>query len=104
MGCGTFPNVHEGAEFMTHRLGRRVASYAGYSGGGGDWQAQGDRIMGMDYDDWLQTKVAFGAPEMVADRLRQLQKELALTHIVYEIDLGNHLSYDLQLNSLRLFN
>ena len=99
-----YADPREGAEFMAQRLGLRVASYATYGGTTGDWQSQGDKILGMDYDDWLRDKVAYGTPEMVADRLHQLQEELALTQIIYEIDLGNHLPYDLQMNSLRLFN
>ena len=81
-----------------------MAGYADYGGTTGDWQTEGDRILGMDYDDWLRDKVAFGTPEMVTDRLRQLEEELSLTQIIYEIDLGNHLPLEMQLSSLRLFN
>ena len=99
-----YADPREGAEFMAKRLGVRVAGYADYGGTTGDWQTEGDRILGMDYDDWLRDKVAFGTPEMVTDRLRQLEAELSLTQIIYEIDLGNHLPLEMQLSSLRLFN
>ena len=94
----------EGALFMAQRLGERVAGYADYRGTTGDWGAEGDKILGMDYDDWLRDKVAYGTPEQVTARLLQLQGELKLTQLIYEIDLGNRLPYEMQLSSLRLFN
>lgn len=99
-----YSDPREGAEFMYQRLGNRVLSYAEYGGTTGDWQAEGDRIMGMDYDDWLRDKVAYGTPDTVAQRIRQLRDDLGLTQFIYEIDLGNHLPLEMQLNSLRLFN
>ena len=99
-----YQDPREGALFMARRLGERVAGYADYGGTTGDWGTEGSRILGMDYDDWLRDKVAYGTPEQVTRRLRQLQADLDLTQIIYEIDLGNQLPYELQLNSLRLFN
>ena len=58
----------------------------------------------MSYDDWLRDKVAFGTAEMVTAQLSQLQQELGLTRIIYEINYGNLLSWDLQVNSLRRFH
>ena len=89
---------------MYQRLGNRVLSYSEYGGTTGDWQAEGDRIMGMDYEDWLRDKVAYGTPDTVARRIRQLRDDLGLTQFIYEIDLGNQLPLEMQLNSLRLFN
>ena len=94
-----YADPREGAEFMAQRLGQRVVSYAEYGATTGNWQAEGDRILEMDYDAWLENKVAYGTPDMVADRLRQLTEEMELTHIIYEVDLGNHLPLELQLNS-----
>ena len=94
----------EGAIFMYQRLGNRVLSYAEYGGTTGSWQNEGDRILGMDYDDWLRDKVAYGTPDTVAQRIRQLRDDLGLTQFIYEIDLGNQLPLEMQLNSLRLFN
>ncbi len=99
-----YSDPREGAIFMYERLGNRVLSYAEYGGTTGDWQAEGDRIMGMDYDDWLRDKVAYGTPDTVAQRIRQLRDDLGLTQFIYEIDLGNRLPVEMQLNSLRLFN
>ena len=99
-----YSDPREGAVFMYQRLGNRVLSYSEYGGTTGDWQAEGDRIMGMDYEDWLRDKVAYGTPDSVARRIRQLRDDLGLTQFIYEIDLGNQLPLEMQLKSLRLFN
>ena len=99
-----YSDPREGAVFMYQRLGNRVMSYAEYGATTGDWQAEADRILGMEYDDWLRGKVAYGTPDQVAERIRQLRDSLGLAQFIYEIDLGNQLPYELQLNSLRLFN
>lgn len=99
-----YSDPREGAIFMAERLGKRVVSYADYEATTGDWQTEGDRILGMGYDDWLRDKVAYGTPDTVAQRLQELQQELGLTQLIYEIDLGNQMPYELQLNSLKLFN
>ena len=99
-----YSDPRDGATFMYERLGKRVLSYAEYGATTGDWQTEGDRILRMDYDDWLRNKVAYGTPDTVANRIRQLKSDLGLTQFIYEVDLGNQLPHDLQLNSLRLFN
>ena len=99
-----YSDPRDGAIFMYERLGNRVLSFANYGGTTGNWQAEGDRIMGMDYDDWLRDKVAYGTPDTVAQRIRQLRDDLGLTQFIYEVDLGNKLPLEMQLNSLRLFN
>jgi len=43
-------------------------------------------------------------PEAVIDRLQQLRGELDLTQILYEVNHGRQLPYDLQLKNLRLIN
>lgn len=99
-----YADPQDSAMFSVRRLGERVSSYADYTGTTGNWAEESRRILGMDYDDWLRDKVAFGTPEMVADKLGDLQKELTLSQIMYEINFGNLLSYEQQLSSLRLFN
>jgi hypothetical protein len=56
----------------------------------------------MSYEDWLRDKVAFGTPEVVVDRLQQLTEELKLTQIMYEINYGRQMPYELQLQNLRM--
>jgi alkanesulfonate monooxygenase SsuD/methylene tetrahydromethanopterin reductase-like flavin-dependent oxidoreductase (luciferase family) len=99
-----YSDPKDSAMFSVHRLGERVGSYAGYTGTTGDWGEQSRKILGMDYDDWLRDKVAYGTSDMVADKLRQLQNDLELTQIIYEINFGNLLPYELQVNSMRMFN
>jgi hypothetical protein len=58
----------------------------------------------MSYVDWLRDKVVYGVPEAVIDRLQQLRGELGLTQVLYEVNHGRQLPYDLQLKNLRLIN
>jgi hypothetical protein len=90
--------------FSVRRLGERVGSYATYGGTTGDWQAQSDRIMEMNYDDWLRDKVVYGTPDQVSNRLSELEETLGLDQCIYEINYGNLMSDELQTASLRLFN
>ena len=93
----------ESAMFSVNRLGNRVASYAGYGGTTGDWQAESDRILGMDYDDWLRDKVAYGTPGEVTDKIQRLKEELGLDQIVFEVNFGSQIPPERQHNSLRMF-
>ena len=56
----------------------------------------------MSYDDWLRDKVVYGTPEFVVDRLQQLRDELHLTQIMYEVNYGRQMPYELQVKNLRL--
>jgi alkanesulfonate monooxygenase SsuD/methylene tetrahydromethanopterin reductase-like flavin-dependent oxidoreductase (luciferase family) len=85
-------------------LGNRVADSAPRAGTTGDWNAQAERLRRMGYDDWLREKVVYGVPEAVVDRLQQLREELDLTQLLYEINYGRQIPYELQLKNLRLIN
>jgi alkanesulfonate monooxygenase SsuD/methylene tetrahydromethanopterin reductase-like flavin-dependent oxidoreductase (luciferase family) len=87
-----------------HGLGDRVAHSAPRAGTTGDWGAQAERIRHMSYEDWLRDKVVYGTPDMVVDRLQQLRDELDLTQLLYEVNFGRQLPYELQLQNLRLIN
>jgi hypothetical protein len=56
----------------------------------------------MSYEDWLRDKVVYGTPEVVVDRLQQLIEELELTQILYEINYGRQMPYELQLKNLHM--
>ena len=45
-----------------------------------------------------------GDPNNVTQRLIQLRDSLGIDQLVYEINLGNQLTYEQQIHSLRLFN
>jgi hypothetical protein len=46
--------------------------------------------------------VVYGTPEFVVDRLQQLRDELHLTQIMYEVNYGRQIPYELQVKNLRL--
>ena len=83
-------------------LGARVAASADRIGTTGNWQAESDRILAMNYDDWLRDKVVYGTPEAVLDRLLQLTERLQLSCIVFENNLGRRIPHELQMKSLKL--
>jgi alkanesulfonate monooxygenase SsuD/methylene tetrahydromethanopterin reductase-like flavin-dependent oxidoreductase (luciferase family) len=85
-------------------LGNRVADSASRAGTTGDWSAQAGQLRQMTYEDWLRDKVVYGTPEAVVDRLEQLREELDLTQLLYEINYGRQIPYELQLKNLRLIN
>jgi alkanesulfonate monooxygenase SsuD/methylene tetrahydromethanopterin reductase-like flavin-dependent oxidoreductase (luciferase family) len=85
-------------------LGERVARSASRPGTTGNWSAQAERVQHMSYDDWLRDKVVYGTPDTVVPRLQRLRDELGLTQLLYEINYGRQLPYELQLRNLRLIN
>ena len=62
-----------------------MAGYAETQGTTGNWGAQGERILDMEYDDWIRDKVIFGTPDGVVDKIKGLIEELGLDQIMYEI-------------------
>ena len=93
----------ESAMLSVQRLGERVGSYATYGGTTGDWQAESDRILAVNYDEWLRDKVAYGTAEAVEERLHQLREELGLDQIIFDVNYGNLISPEQQHNTLKLF-
>ena len=83
-------------------LAERVAVSASREGTSGDWQAESELLSKMTYDDWLRDKVIYGTPDRVCDRLAQLIEELHLKQIVYEINFGRKIPYELQTKCLRM--
>ena len=98
-----YSEPRDSAMLSVERLGQRVGSYATYGGTTGDWQAESDRILAADYDEWLRDKVAYGTPEAVEDRLHVLQEELGLEQIIFDVNYGNLIPQERQRKSLRLF-
>ena len=84
------------------RIGEIVASTAHGVGVTDDRIAQADRIKSMNYDDWLRDKVVFGTPEAAVDRFRELQEDLGLTEIIYEVNFGCQIPHERQVNTIRL--
>jgi alkanesulfonate monooxygenase SsuD/methylene tetrahydromethanopterin reductase-like flavin-dependent oxidoreductase (luciferase family) len=99
-----YAEPRESTMMAVHGLGNRVAGSASRLGTTGDWDAQAEHIRHMSYEDWLRDKVVYGTPEAVVDRLHQLRDELGLTQMLYEVNYGRHVPYELQLKNLRLIN
>jgi hypothetical protein len=79
-----------------------VGRSASRRGTTGDWSAQATHLSHMTYEDWLRDKVVYGTPGVVVDRLQQLTEELGLTQILYEINYGRQMPYELQLKNLHM--
>ena len=63
--------------------------------------AQAERLFNLSYDQMLATKVAFGEPNALIERLQQLQEELSLDGIVAELNPGGLIPLELERQSLR---
>ena len=92
----------ESAMNSIRRLGERVTGLAGFKGTTGDWGAEGQRITDMEYEDWLRDKVVFGTPDAAIEKINGLRKALELDQIMFEINFGNLIPFDLQSKSLKL--
>ena len=86
------------------RLTSLIAHSATLQGVGDDRQAQAERLHKLDYDNVLKNMVVYGTPEAVADRLHQLQEELGINQLVYEVNMGSRMPLELQMNAVRLIH
>jgi alkanesulfonate monooxygenase SsuD/methylene tetrahydromethanopterin reductase-like flavin-dependent oxidoreductase (luciferase family) len=65
-------------------------------------QTTASRLASLTYDRILETKVAFGGPEGLTERLKQLEEELGLDGIVAEMNAGGMIPADQVMQSLRI--
>jgi len=61
------------------------------------------RLASVQYDDLLRDRLAYGTPEMVAERLGQLRDTLGLSGVVIEPNVGGRIPREQVFQSLRLF-
>jgi alkanesulfonate monooxygenase SsuD/methylene tetrahydromethanopterin reductase-like flavin-dependent oxidoreductase (luciferase family) len=61
------------------------------------------RLSQVTYDDLLRDRVAYGTPDMVVERLRQLQEMLGLCGVIIESNVGGQIPLERVCNSIRLF-
>ena len=61
-----------------------------------------NRLAEITYEEVLQEKVAFGTPDVVVERLKQLRDDLGLSMVIAEVSTGLRLPPDRVLNSIRL--
>ena len=69
-----------------------------------DRMAQARRLAAMSYEDVLANTVVYGTPELVVERLQQLQEGLGLTQIIYEVNFGCNVPLQHQINAVKLIN
>jgi alkanesulfonate monooxygenase SsuD/methylene tetrahydromethanopterin reductase-like flavin-dependent oxidoreductase (luciferase family) len=61
------------------------------------------RLSATNYEDLLQDRLAYGAPDVVTERLEQLRDTLGLSGIIIEANVGGRIPKEQVLNSIRLF-
>ena len=96
-------------EESTMRAYRRLAeNFAGSVGktgttGSEDRSERAARLSQVTYDDLLRDRVAYGTPDIVVERLCQLQEELGLSGVIMESNVGGRIPLERVLHSIRLF-
>ncbi|MEC8856690.1 MAG: LLM class flavin-dependent oxidoreductase [Chloroflexota bacterium] len=96
----------ESTMFQMQRLINVVTQSIGEAGitAGDDRAAQAERLKAMTYDDVLANTVVYGTPESVVERLQELQEELGLTQVIYEVNFGCNVPLQYQTKAVRLIN
>ena len=92
--------------FQMQRLINVIADSIGQEGisAGDDRTAQVQRLQAMSYEDVLANTVIYGTAESVVERLQQLQEELGLTQIIYEVNFGCNVPLEHQIKAVKLIN
>jgi len=65
--------------------------------------ARAAQLAALTYADVLQSRVVFGTPALVAERLRTLRHEVGLAGIIMEPNVGGRIPPELLRRSMRLF-
>jgi len=65
--------------------------------------ARAARLATLTSADVLQTRVVFGMPTLVTERLSTLRHEVGLSGIIMEPNIGGRIPHELLLHSMRLF-
>ena len=96
----------ESTMFQMQRLINVITQSIGEAGisAGDDRAAQAERLKAMTYEDVLPSMVVYGTPESVVERLQELQEELGLTQVIYEVNFGCNVPLEHQIKAVRLIN
>ena len=96
----------ESTMFQMQRLINVITQSIGAAGisTGDDRAAQAERLKAMTYEDLLANTVVYGTPESVVERLQQLQEELGLTQVIYEVNFGCNVPLEHQIKAVQLIN
>ena len=85
---------------------QRGAGYASAADGAGSAAERAEfarRIAGADYDELLRTRLAYGTPDAVTERLTALRDELGLTGFLLEPNVGGAIPRESVMKSVHLF-
>jgi alkanesulfonate monooxygenase SsuD/methylene tetrahydromethanopterin reductase-like flavin-dependent oxidoreductase (luciferase family) len=87
------------------RLAENMASSVGAAGTtvSEERAERAERLSHVTYEDVLRDRVAYGTPDMVVDRLRELRDQLGLSGVIAESNVGGRIPLDRVLNSIRLY-
>lgn len=58
----------------------------------------------MTYEDVMDNMVIHGTPESVVGKLQELQEELGITQVIYEVNFGCSVPLEHQIKSVQLLN
>ena len=97
------------AEESTMRSYRRMAqTFARSAAGAGTTASEeraerGRRLAGITYEDLRRDRLAYGSPETVVERLRDLTDDLHLSGVIAEMNVGGLVPREHMLESVRLY-
>jgi alkanesulfonate monooxygenase SsuD/methylene tetrahydromethanopterin reductase-like flavin-dependent oxidoreductase (luciferase family) len=94
--------LEEPRESITYYF-RRQAEFARSAAGPADRrEALAEQLANLSYEQILQTRVAFGSPAGLIDRLTRLREELGVDGIVAEMNPGGLIPAERERQSLRI--
>ncbi len=96
----------EPRESTTSNYRSRGEGYASRAEGAGSVEERAEfarRIAAAGYEDLLRTRLAYGTPDAVIERLQGLRDEMGLSGFLLEANTGGGIPRDRVLNSVRLF-
>jgi alkanesulfonate monooxygenase SsuD/methylene tetrahydromethanopterin reductase-like flavin-dependent oxidoreductase (luciferase family) len=84
------------------RLAESFATSAGAAGTSASEERieRADRLTRTGYEALLRDRLAYGTPEMVAERLAQLRDELGLSGVSIEPNVGGYIPRELVFKSI----
>ena len=65
-------------------------------------RAEVEEVRTATYDDVLRDKVVVGGPDLVTDRLKELEAELGIDGILFELNFGAAIPAEVMMRSLQL--
>ena len=87
------------------RLGSLFGSSAGAAGTtvSEERLERAERLANVTYEDLLKDRLAYGSPDTVVEKLKQLSARLGLDGVIMEPNVGGGLTVEQVLNSVKLY-